>query len=110
MCMFKSILKQDNRFDGYFTAVCTQIGSKWLVTGTMLAAGISNLALFEAEMSTDSFHVDGKIKTKRKPLAREEDCLIVKYHLWKPQHLFRSHQYHPTSDDDLLATNIHPTL
>jgi len=54
--------QQDDWVDGYFTTICTQIGGKWLGAWTVLAAGVSNLALFEAEMSTDSFQVYGMAK------------------------------------------------
>jgi amino acid transporter len=39
--------------------IATQIGGKWLGAWTVFAAGISNLALFEAEMSRDAFQLMG---------------------------------------------------
>lgn len=54
--------QQSDWVDGYLTTVCTDIGGKWLGAWTVYAAGISNLALFEAEMSTDSFQIYGMAK------------------------------------------------
>ena len=45
--------------DGYLAVVAGEIGGKWLATWIVFAAGISNLALFEAEMSSDSFLLMG---------------------------------------------------
>lgn len=44
---------------GYFTHVATKIGGSWLGMYTVLAAGISNIALFEAEMSGDAYQLMG---------------------------------------------------
>jgi len=40
-------------------SVCVEIGGKWLGAWTIFAAAISNLALFEAEMSSDAFQLMG---------------------------------------------------
>jgi len=45
--------------EGYLANIATQIGGKWLGAWTVFAAGISNLALFEAEMSRDAFQLMG---------------------------------------------------
>ena len=45
--------------DGQLGKAAIDIGGKWLGTWTVLAAGISNLALFEAEMSADSYQLMG---------------------------------------------------
>lgn len=44
---------------GYFTHVAIKIGGSWLGVYTVLAAGISNIALFEAEMSGDAYQLMG---------------------------------------------------
>ncbi|KAL7545427.1 hypothetical protein ACHAWF_008779 [Thalassiosira exigua] len=45
--------------DGQLGQVAVDIGGKWLGMWTIFAAGISNLALFEAEMSSDAFKLMG---------------------------------------------------
>jgi len=45
--------------DGHLGTVAVDIGGKWLGAWTIFAAGISNLALFEAEMSSDAFQLMG---------------------------------------------------
>ena len=50
---------QEDWVDGHLGAVCQDIGGKWLGAWTIFAAGISNLALFEAEMSSDAFQLMG---------------------------------------------------
>jgi amino acid transporter len=45
--------------EGYLAIVATKIGGSWLGAWTVFAAGISNLALFEAEMSRDAFQLMG---------------------------------------------------
>jgi amino acid transporter len=44
---------------GYFTAVSVAIGGSWLGAYTVLASAISNVALFEAEMSGDAYQLMG---------------------------------------------------
>jgi amino acid transporter len=45
--------------DGHLGQVAVDIGGTWLGDWTIFAAGISNLALYEAEMSADSFQLMG---------------------------------------------------
>jgi len=45
--------------DGYLATACTNIVGPWLGKWTVVAAGISNLALFEAEMSGDAWQIAG---------------------------------------------------
>ncbi|KAL7532549.1 hypothetical protein ACHAXR_004697 [Thalassiosira sp. AJA248-18] len=45
--------------DGHLGKVAVDIGGPWLGAWIIFAAGISNLALFEAEMSSDSFQLMG---------------------------------------------------
>jgi amino acid transporter len=44
---------------GYFSAVAVTIGGSWLGAFTVLASAISNVALFEAEMSGDAYQLMG---------------------------------------------------
>lgn len=44
---------------GYFTNVSTKIAGPWLGAWTVFAAAISNIALFEAEMSGDAYQLMG---------------------------------------------------
>ncbi|KAL7466270.1 hypothetical protein ACHAXS_006563 [Conticribra weissflogii] len=50
---------QEEWVDGHLGKVAVDIGGKWLGGWTVFAAGISNLALFEAEMSADAFRLMG---------------------------------------------------
>jgi len=50
---------QSEWVDGHLGAVAVDIGGRWLGGWTIFAAGISNLALFEAEMSSDAFQLMG---------------------------------------------------
>ena len=45
--------------DGFLENVAVDIGGKWLGVWTVFAAGISNIAMFEAEMSSDSYQLMG---------------------------------------------------
>jgi amino acid transporter len=55
-----AIESHQNDWDaGYFTDVAVQIGGPWLGAYTVLAAAISNIALFEAEMSGDAYQLMG---------------------------------------------------
>jgi amino acid transporter len=45
--------------DGRLGTVAVDIGGKWLGAWMIFAAGISNVALFEAEMSSDAFKILG---------------------------------------------------
>jgi amino acid transporter len=44
---------------GYFTNVSTKVAGPWLGAWTVFAAAISNIALFEAEMSGDAYQLMG---------------------------------------------------
>jgi amino acid transporter len=50
---------QSEWVDGHLGAVAVDIGGSWLGAWTIFAAGISNLALFEAELSADAFQLMG---------------------------------------------------
>ncbi|KAL3816734.1 hypothetical protein ACHAXA_002220 [Cyclostephanos tholiformis] len=50
---------QDDWVDGHLGVVAMDIGGRWLGMWTIFAAGISNVALFEAEMSSDAFKIMG---------------------------------------------------
>ena len=50
---------QSEWVDGHLSTVASDIGGSWLGGWTILAIGISNLALFEAEMSSDAFQLMG---------------------------------------------------
>ncbi|CAJ1945907.1 unnamed protein product [Cylindrotheca closterium] len=45
--------------DGYLTIVNAEVVGPWLGTWTVMAAGISNIALFQAELSADAFQLMG---------------------------------------------------
>jgi amino acid transporter len=45
--------------DGYIATAMTEIVGPWLGAWTVLAAGVTNIALFQAEMATDSFQIMG---------------------------------------------------
>jgi amino acid transporter len=45
--------------DGRLGTVAVDIGGKWLGAWMIFAAGISNVAMFEAEMSSDAFKIMG---------------------------------------------------
>eukprot|EP00547_Thalassionema_nitzschioides_P004266 CAMPEP_0194220450 /NCGR_PEP_ID=MMETSP0156-20130528/28394_1 /TAXON_ID=33649 /ORGANISM="Thalassionema nitzschioides, Strain L26-B" /LENGTH=583 /DNA_ID=CAMNT_0038950491 /DNA_START=436 /DNA_END=2187 /DNA_ORIENTATION=- len=51
--------KQEEWVDGHFGAVAVDLGGNLLGGWMVFAAGISNLALFEAEMSADAFQLMG---------------------------------------------------
>jgi len=50
---------QSEWVDGHLGAVAVDIGGAWLGAWTIFAAGISNLAMFEAELSADAFQLMG---------------------------------------------------
>lgn len=52
-------LKQNDWEDGYFAEVAMIIGGSWLKWWIQAAAALSNMGLFEAEMSSDSFQLLG---------------------------------------------------
>lgn len=45
--------------DGYWAVINSEIVGPWLGAWTVLAAGISNIALFQAELSADAFQLMG---------------------------------------------------
>ncbi|KAG5178672.1 amino acid permease-domain-containing protein [Tribonema minus] len=45
--------------DGYFEAAATAVGGPWLGLWVVIAAAVSNVGLFEAEMSSDSMQLMG---------------------------------------------------
>jgi amino acid transporter len=45
--------------DGYLATIASELVGPWLGGWTVFAAGISNLALFQAELSTESFQLMG---------------------------------------------------
>lgn len=45
--------------DGYLTEVAEQIGGKWLGAWVVLSAGVSNIGMFQAELSADAFQLMG---------------------------------------------------
>jgi len=51
--------KQSDWVDGYLAVAISEIGGRWLGAWTVFASGISNLALFQAEMSTDALGIMG---------------------------------------------------
>ena len=44
---------------GYLAAINSEIVGPWLGVWTIIAAGISNIALFQAELSSDAFQLMG---------------------------------------------------
>ena len=51
--------RQDDWDAGYLTTASVAIGGSWLGAYTVLASAISNIALFEAEMSGDAYQLMG---------------------------------------------------
>jgi amino acid transporter len=45
--------------EGYFAVIAAEIGGRWLGTWTVIAAGISNLALYQSALSMGSFQLLG---------------------------------------------------
>lgn len=45
--------------DGYLTDAAEEIGGEWLGAWVVFAAGVSNIALFQAELSADAFQLMG---------------------------------------------------
>jgi amino acid transporter len=50
---------QEEWVDGYLATACSNIVGPWLGAWTVFAAGISNIALFQAELSADAFQLMG---------------------------------------------------
>jgi amino acid transporter len=51
--------RQEDWVDGYLAKACSDIVGPWLGAWTVFAAGISNIALFQAELSADAFQLMG---------------------------------------------------
>lgn len=70
---------------GYFATVATTIGGSWLGIWTVFASAVSNIALFEAEMSGDAYQLMGmadrglipKLFTKRSRFDTPENGIIL---------------------------------
>ncbi|KAL4347624.1 hypothetical protein GQ457_17G002180 [Hibiscus cannabinus] len=45
--------------DGYFSDIAKMLGGVWLLTWVQAAAALSNMGMFLAEMSSDSFQLEG---------------------------------------------------
>ncbi|KAL7574619.1 hypothetical protein ACA910_002971 [Epithemia clementina (nom. ined.)] len=54
-----STAKQTDWVDGYFAVVAQGIAGPWLGAWLVFAAGISNIAMFQAELSSDAFQLMG---------------------------------------------------
>lgn len=54
-----SDLPYDQWTDGYFVTLGKEIGGPWLSYWLMFGAALSNIGMFEAEMSSDSWQVAG---------------------------------------------------
>ena len=59
VCVGATDYSQSEWVDGHLGAVAVDIGGAWLGAWTIFAAGITNLALFEAELSADAFQLMG---------------------------------------------------
>jgi amino acid transporter len=51
--------RQEDWVDGYLARACSDIVGPWLGAWTVFASGLSNLALFTAELSADAFQLMG---------------------------------------------------
>lgn len=51
--------QQEDWTDGYLAVVNTEVVGPWLGAWTIFAAGISNIALFQAELTADAFQLMG---------------------------------------------------
>jgi amino acid transporter len=54
-----SSAEQHEWVDGYFSTIALEIGGPWLAGWLVFAAGISNIAMFQAELSGDAFQIMG---------------------------------------------------
>lgn len=54
-----SSAKQSDWVDGYFSVVAKDLAGPWLGGWLVFAAGISNIAMFQAELSSDAFKLMG---------------------------------------------------
>ena len=55
--------------DGYFTTVAQQIGGKWLGMWLLSAAALSAMGQYLAEMSSNSFQLEGMAQRRQLPSA-----------------------------------------
>jgi amino acid transporter len=70
---------------GYFTILANEIGGPWLGVWLVFAAAISNVGLFEAEMSSDAYQLMGmadrglipKVFTKRSRFGTPTNGIIL---------------------------------
>jgi amino acid transporter len=70
---------------GYFTTISVKVGGPWLGAWMVFAAAISNLALFQAELSGDAFQLMGmadrgmipKVFTKRSRFGTPENGILL---------------------------------
>ena len=76
---------QDDWSAGYFTTAVTTIAGPWLGAWMVFAAAISNIALYQAEMSGDAYQLMGmadrglipKLFTKRSRFGTPENGIIL---------------------------------
>lgn len=76
---------QQDWVDGYMATVVSDVVGPWLGVWVVFAAGISNLAMFEGEMSSDAFQIFGmaergylpKVFAKRSPYGTPTAGLIA---------------------------------
>jgi amino acid transporter len=54
-----STATQHDWVDGYLDQIVREVGGKWLAAWTILAAGVSNIALFQSELSADALQLMG---------------------------------------------------
>lgn len=77
--------RQEDWSEGYFATVAATIGGPWLGLWTVFASAVSNIALFEAEMSGDAYQLMGmadrglipKLFTKRSRFDTPENGIIL---------------------------------
>lgn len=59
ICIGATDSKQHDWVDGYLATAASKIGGRWLGAWVVFAAGVSNLAEFQAELSGDAFALMG---------------------------------------------------
>jgi amino acid transporter len=59
ICIGATDSKQHDWVDGYLATAASKIGGRWLGAWVVFAAGVSNLAQFQAELSGDAFALMG---------------------------------------------------
>ena len=87
--------------DGTFTQVGMQLGGDFLAGWIVIAAAISNVGLFLAEMSSDAYQMMGMAELGLLP------AFLGQVHLWHTylRHLLISSRHHPTQHHLLLQRN-----